>query len=89
MSMFVPKCWLNIRILLAGFKQLLRQTWDHQNIHTYPPLKRIRPVIFQSYLIYLQEREYYNKNTYMYYKFIQQHFSVKSSDLRFTVNKAL
>ena len=39
MSMFVPKSWLNIRILLAGFKQLLRQTWDHQNIHTYPPLK--------------------------------------------------
>ena len=38
MSMFVPKSWLNIRILLAGFKQLLRQTWDHQNIHTYPPL---------------------------------------------------
>ena len=36
--MFVPKSWLDIRILLAGFKQLLRQTWDHQNIHTYPPL---------------------------------------------------
>ena len=41
MSMFVPKSWLNIRILLAGFKQLLRQTWDHQNIHTYPPLDHL------------------------------------------------
>ena len=28
--------------------------------------KRIRPVIFQSYLIYFQVREYYNKNAYIY-----------------------
>ena len=34
-AMFVPKKWLNIRISLALFAQLLRQSRDHKSTHTY------------------------------------------------------
>ena len=37
-AMFVPKKWLNIRISVALFRQLLRQKWDLINTHTYMPL---------------------------------------------------
>ena len=33
-AIFVPQKWLNIRISVALFRQLLRQTWDHKNKHT-------------------------------------------------------
>ena len=38
MSSFVPKCWLNWQILLATFNEFHRQRWDHQSVHTCPPL---------------------------------------------------
>ena len=39
LSMSVPKKWLNIRILGAGFRQSLKQTWDHKiHMHSYVPV---------------------------------------------------
>ena len=38
MSSFVPKYWLNWQILVAFLNELRRQRWDHQSVHTCPPL---------------------------------------------------
>ena len=35
---FVPKYWLHWQILVAIFNEFRRQRWDHQSVHTCPPL---------------------------------------------------
>ena len=37
----LPQKWLSMMILVDGFKQFLRQTWDYKNMHTYTLLRTI------------------------------------------------
>ena len=47
LSSFVPKYKLNWQMQMASFNEFRRQRWDHENVHTSPPLVTMVSVLPQ------------------------------------------